>query len=109
MAKPALLWLSMLSAFLALSMLSQRNPRNLTPILPAIALLATLGLRAYRRPITIAIGVAWIAVLALFFGDRLFAGDTATDILGAIVHRKPDWDKLPGDTPAGAMRLLKRC
>jgi len=42
-------------------------------------------------------------------GDRLFAGDTATDILGAIVHRSPDWDRLPDDMPAGVLRLLKRC
>ena len=30
---------------------------------------------------------------------RLFAGDTATDILGAIVHRTPDWGRLPETTP----------
>jgi Tol biopolymer transport system component len=50
-----------------------------------------------------------VLLYEMLTGDRLFAGDTATDILGAIVHRSPDWSKLPDETPAGMVRLLKRC
>ena len=41
--------------------------------------------------------------------QRTFGGETATDILGAIVHREPDWDALPADTPRRIRALLHRC
>lgn len=42
-------------------------------------------------------------------GDRVFGGETATDVLGAIVHREPDWQALPQDTPRRIRALLQRC
>ncbi|HJO02368.1 MAG TPA: serine/threonine-protein kinase [Acidobacteriota bacterium] len=42
-------------------------------------------------------------------GDRAFGGETATDVLGAIVHREPDWQALPPDTPRRIRALLQRC
>ena len=50
-----------------------------------------------------------VLLYEMLTGDQLFAGNTATDILGAIVHCSPDWDRLPDDTPTGVVRLLKRC
>lgn len=44
-----LLWLSLLSASFVLVLLSQRNARNLTPLLPQVAVLIALGLAAYPR------------------------------------------------------------
>ncbi len=41
--------------------------------------------------------------------QRTFGGETATDILGAIVHREPDWDLLPEETPRRIRALLHRC
>jgi serine/threonine-protein kinase len=41
--------------------------------------------------------------------QRVFAGETATDILGAIVHREPDWDLLPKETPPRIRALMRRC
>lgn len=41
--------------------------------------------------------------------SRTFGGETATDVLGAIVHREPDWDLLPADTPRRIRALLHRC
>ena len=55
-AEALLLWLSLLSSLLILSMLSQRNPRNLVPLLPAVAVLFTLGLRAYPKKIAAGLG-----------------------------------------------------
>jgi serine/threonine-protein kinase len=37
-----------------------------------------------------------------------FAGDTTTDILADVVHRDPDWTRLPGDVPAPIVTLLRR-
>ena len=50
-----------------------------------------------------------VLVYEMLVGVQLFAGETATDILGAIVHRKPEWESLPKNTPPGLVRLLKRC
>ena len=41
--------------------------------------------------------------------QRIFMGETATDVLGAIVHRDPDWDLLPAETPRRIRALLHRC
>ena len=45
----------------------------------------------------------------LLTGRGGFAGETVTDILGAIVMRDPDWDAIPADTPPSIRRLLRRC
>ncbi len=42
-------------------------------------------------------------------GRTVFAGETATDVLGAIVHREPDWKLLPAVTPRRIQMLIKRC
>jgi len=42
-------------------------------------------------------------------GRTVFAGETATDVLGAIVHREPDWKLLPAITPRRIQMLMKRC
>ena len=42
-------------------------------------------------------------------GRRVFEGDDATELLGAVIHKQPDWTKLPRDTPASVRRLLRRC
>ena len=40
---------------------------------------------------------------------RPFDGETVTDILGAIVHKEPEWDLLPPTLPASLRRTLERC
>ena len=42
-------------------------------------------------------------------GERAFPGDTVPDTLAAVIHREPDWTKLPAGTPPGIRRLLERC
>ncbi|MFQ5766890.1 MAG: serine/threonine-protein kinase, partial [Acidobacteriota bacterium] len=42
-------------------------------------------------------------------GQRTFRGDTATDIIAAVLTQEPDWQQLPPETPAGVRRLLHRC
>ena len=42
-------------------------------------------------------------------GQRLFTGETATDVIGAVVHKEPDLDELSSDVPLRIRRLLERC
>jgi eukaryotic-like serine/threonine-protein kinase len=42
-------------------------------------------------------------------GRSLFAGDTVTDVIAAVVTREPDLDALPPATPGPVRRLLSRC
>ena len=42
-------------------------------------------------------------------GRRPFDGETVTDILGAIVHKEPEWSLLPGTLPDSLRRVLERC
>jgi Tol biopolymer transport system component len=42
-------------------------------------------------------------------GRGAFVGASVADVLGAILHREPDWTALPPATPPGVRRLLRRC
>jgi Flp pilus assembly protein TadD/TolB-like protein len=42
-------------------------------------------------------------------GRRAFTGETATDVLAAILSAEPDWSRLPAATPARLRELLSRC
>jgi serine/threonine-protein kinase len=42
-------------------------------------------------------------------GRRIFDGETITDILGAILHKEPDWSLLATGLPGSIPRLLRRC
>jgi serine/threonine protein kinase len=64
------------------------------------------GKKVDRRADIWAFGVILFEMLT---GERLYSGETVTDIIAAVVTREPDWSKLPGDTPVALRRLLKRC
>ena len=40
---------------------------------------------------------------------RLFAGETVSDVLTAVLTRDPDWTSLPQVTPSRVRQLLRRC
>jgi len=42
-------------------------------------------------------------------GRRLFDGETASDLIAAVLTRDPDYDALPSATPSAVRRLLRRC
>ncbi len=42
-------------------------------------------------------------------GSPLFARETITDTVAAVVGIEPDWTSLPADTPGSIRRLLTRC
>ncbi|MBE0565136.1 MAG: serine/threonine protein kinase, partial [Krumholzibacteria bacterium] len=59
-----------------------------------------------RRSDIWAFGVVLFEMLA---GGRVFAGETVSDILAAVLKTDPDWAALPPDTPPALVRLLRRC
>jgi serine/threonine-protein kinase len=48
-------------------------------------------------------------VYEMLTGRRAFTGETATDVLAAIVTSEPRWDLLPATTPLRIRDLLARC
>jgi Tol biopolymer transport system component len=42
-------------------------------------------------------------------GQQLFAGETASDTMAAILRQEPDPDQLPPDTPPVLVQLIQRC
>jgi serine/threonine protein kinase len=50
-----------------------------------------------------------IVLFEALTGRRVFAGDTVSDVLAAILKDEPQWSALPADTPTAMHRLLRRC
>jgi serine/threonine protein kinase len=97
---------------------SPENPDN-SPTFTANTHAGTiLGTAAYMSPEQ-ARGMAvdkrtdiWafgVVLFELLTGKQLFAGDSVTDTLAAVVRAEPDFSALPASTPASIRRLLKRC
>ena len=42
-------------------------------------------------------------------GKVPFEGESVSDMLANILHKDPDWKKLPADTPANIVVLMRRC
>ena len=42
-------------------------------------------------------------------GQKLFQGETVSDVLAAVLTREPSWTALPAATPPHVRRLLERC
>jgi hypothetical protein len=50
-----------------------------------------------------------VVVWEMLTGRPLFAGETVTDTLAALLTREIDWSQLPGSTPPALVDLLRRC
>ena len=48
-------------------------------------------------------------VYEMLTGRQAFSGETIQDTLTAVLTHEPDWSRLPAGTPAGVVRLLRRC
>jgi serine/threonine-protein kinase len=64
------------------------------------------GKAADRRADIWAFGVMLFEMLT---GQRLFEGETTSDVLAAVLRAEPDWAELPAATPTPVVRLLHRC
>lgn len=77
-ANSAIFWLSLLSTYSVLLLLSQSSPRFLVPMLPAVVVLAAISLWQYTRPWRLVFGMVWAAVL--IFQWSLFTFDVLSPI-----------------------------
>jgi eukaryotic-like serine/threonine-protein kinase len=50
-----------------------------------------------------------VLVFEMLTGTGLFAGETVSDTLAAVLREEVPWSSLPSDTPRGLVRLLRRC
>ena len=48
-------------------------------------------------------------LLEMLTGRGTFNENTVSDTLASVLRSQPDWETLPGDTPAVVRRLLRRC
>ena len=64
------------------------------------------GARVDRRTDIWAFGVVLFEMLT---GKQLFAGQTITDTLAAVLRAEVDWQALPLPTPPGIRKLLRHC
>jgi len=45
----------------------------------------------------------------LLAGRAAFRGDSAAEVITAVIDREPDWTALPATTPPGVLLLLRKC
>ena len=50
-----------------------------------------------------------VVLFEMLTGKRLFQGETASDVLAAVLTRAPDLTALPAGTPGPVRQLLRRC
>jgi Tol biopolymer transport system component len=50
-----------------------------------------------------------VILFEMLTGEKMFTGETVTDVIAQVVTREPDWDKLPAETPVALRRVLRRC
>jgi serine/threonine-protein kinase len=50
-----------------------------------------------------------VVLSEMLTGRQLFAGETVSDIIAAVLRDKVDWSALPADAPASLRKLLGRC
>jgi Tol biopolymer transport system component len=50
-----------------------------------------------------------VVLFEMLSGRRLFAGETVSDMLAAVLRAEPDWNALPAGTPPRLRALVRRC
>ena len=50
-----------------------------------------------------------VVLFEMLTGQRIFAGETVSHVLGAVLQVEPRWQALRSDTPQAVVRLLHRC
>jgi Tol biopolymer transport system component len=50
-----------------------------------------------------------VVLFEMLTGAQLFSGETASDVMAAVLKEEPAWDRLPAECPATIAKLLRRC
>ena len=98
-----ILWLTLLSTYLLLMFLAQATARNLVPLVPIVAILLADSLRDYARPLAIALGVIWVAVLGVQWSIYTFDAMAPFQACTAALWSSGDYMAWPatGSTDSG--------
>jgi eukaryotic-like serine/threonine-protein kinase len=91
------------------STLRTENLTGLGAVLGTAAYMSPEQTRGYavdRRADIWAFGVILFEMLT---GERLFAGETTSDTLAAVLRKDPDWDQVPADAPPLLVQICRRC
>jgi serine/threonine protein kinase/Tol biopolymer transport system component len=64
------------------------------------------GKVADRRADIWAFGVVFLEMLT---GQRVFTGETTTEVLASVMKGEPNWSRVPAGVPPPVVRLLQRC
>jgi eukaryotic-like serine/threonine-protein kinase len=91
------------------SALRTANLTGLGAVLGTAAYMSPEQTRGYavdRRADIWAFGVILFEMLT---GERLFAGETTSDTLAAVLRKDPDWDQVPADAPPLLVQICRRC
>jgi len=95
---------------------TESSPTVLSPVRTEIGTI--LGTAAYMAPEQargraidrrVDIWAFGCILFEMLSGTRPFKGETATDVVSAIVSRDPDWTALPAQTSIEIRKLLHRC
>ena len=50
-----------------------------------------------------------VVLFEMLTGQRLFTGETASEVLASVIKEEPRWEWLPSGCPPAVIRLLRRC
>jgi Tol biopolymer transport system component/tRNA A-37 threonylcarbamoyl transferase component Bud32 len=50
-----------------------------------------------------------VVLFEMLTGQSLFSGETASEVMAAVIREEPAWDRLPAGCPPPITRLLHRC
>src|SRR6266571_516997 len=50
-----------------------------------------------------------VVLYEMLTGKMAFSGETVSETMAAVMLKEPDWDALPGNTPARLRDLIRRC
>src|SRR6185295_8303488 len=50
-----------------------------------------------------------VVLFEMLTGQRLFTGETASEVLASVIKEEPRWELLPAGCPPAIIRLLRRC
>ncbi len=50
-----------------------------------------------------------VVLFEMLTGQRLFTGETASEVLASVIKEEPRWEWLPAGCPPAVVRLLHRC
>jgi serine/threonine protein kinase len=101
---------------------NDRNVLSMSPTITSPALMTGVGVllgtaaymspeQARGRPVdkrsdVWAFGCVLFEMLA---SARAFDGNDIAEVVGAVIHKEPDWSRLPAGTPAAVRLTLQRC